>query len=424
MPQSLRTRLLGNLSAQSATFLLSTALGLTTTMVLARHLGPEGFGGFRFLFAFIYFFQAVNDLGINTTLIRHLAQAPERAAELVQRTLGLKTLLSAASMAVAWAAAAWWPGLTAELRWSVALFAVILPIQAMTLPIVTLQARAQIARASLAEALSRTTGFAALMAAVALDYGLFGVTAALVVGEIAGLAVVLVITRRFVTPVPAFDLATWKDMLKSSLPLGTTLLLVSIVNRADFVLLQVLLGPAGLAAVGFYGTAYQVTSLAEKLPQFVMATLYPVMSRLVREDRSALTRLYRRAVRNMTLAAILVAGGVIWLAPIAVWILGGEGFEPAVRPLRILVLSTACLYPAIVAGDLLIAAGKPALNLRLWAVAAPVNILLNLVLIPRYGPSGAAAATVASFFIVLTGGLAMARRELRRLDGRDEKGAR
>lgn len=413
-PDNIRARLLGNLSAQSATFVLSTALGLTTTMVLSRTLGPEGFGGFRFLFAFIYFFQTANDLGINTTLVRHVAQAPERAAALVQNTLGLKVVLSAASMVVAWAAAAWWPGLTADVRWSVALFAIILPVQAMTLPIVTLQARAEIARAVLVEALSRSVGFAALMAAVTLGYGLLGVTAALVVGEVSGLAVVLIVTRRLVAPVPSFDVAAWKGVVRSSIPLAMTGLLVSLVNRADFLLLQLLLGPVGLTAVGFYGTAYQVTSLAEKLPQFVMATLYPVMARLAQEDRPALAQLYRRSVRNMTLAAVAVVGAVIWLAPLGVRILSGPGFEPAVRPLRLLVLSSGCLYPAIVAGNLLIAIGKPGLSLRLWAIAAPVNILLNFVLIPRFGTEGAAAATVVSFVIVLAGSLILARRELGR----------
>src|SRR5436190_3454805 len=152
----LARRITGNLSAQTATFALSSAYGLITTMWLARRLGPEGLGGFRFVFAFIYFFLAVNDLGINTTLVRHLAQAPDRARVLVQSALGFKMLLATASMLSAWVAAAYWPGLSAELRWCVALFALILPIQALTVPIVTLQARAQIARAAMAEVISRS----------------------------------------------------------------------------------------------------------------------------------------------------------------------------------------------------------------------------------------------------------------------------
>jgi O-antigen/teichoic acid export membrane protein len=410
---SLRQQLVGNLSAQAATFAVTAVLGLVTTVVLARWLGPEGFGGFKFLFAFIYFFQTVNDLGINVTLVRDLSQAPERTRQLVQHTLGLKVVMSVASVAVAWLAALWWPGLTPEVRWSVAVFALILPIQAFTLPIVTLHARVLIARASLVELINRATGFICMMAAVLLGYGLLPVTAALVAGELAGLAAVVATTRRFVPPIPAFDVTVWRQVLRASIPLGMAGLLVSLVNRADFLMLQLLLGDAGLAAVGYYGTAYQVTSVLERVPLFVMVTLYPVMSRLAADDPAALMSLYRRSVRKFALIAVPMVATVMFVAPWAVELLGGAAFAPAVAPLRILIWSTGLLYPAIVAGNVLIALGRSGQSLRAWAVATPVNLLLNLALIPMLGVSGAALATVASFLVVLVASLGMVERALR-----------
>jgi O-antigen/teichoic acid export membrane protein len=408
----LRRQIVGNFSAQAAAFAVSATLGLITTAVLTRWLDPDGFGGFKFLFAFIYFFQTLNDLGINTMLVRELAQSPDRTRVLVQQTLGLKAVLSTVSMAAAWVAAIWWPGLTPEVRWAVALFALILPIQAFTLPIVTLQARVMVARSAWVEVVNRVTGFAGMMIAVALGYGLLGVTAALVIGEVAGLATVIAITRRFVLPWPVFDARSWGVVLRASLPLGTTGLLVSLVNRVDFLLLQLMLGEDGLTAVGYYGTAYQVTGVLERAPLFIMATLYPVMSRLAADDPAALASLYRDSVRKLAVIAVPMVAVVTLLAPELVAILGGADFAPAVTPLRVLVWSTAALYPAIVAGNVLIALGQTGKNLRAWAVAAPVNIVLNLALIPLYGASGAALATVISFVVVLVASLAMAARAL------------
>ncbi len=412
-PASLRQQLIGNLSAQAATFAVTAMFGFVTTVVLARWLGPDGFGGFKFLFAFIYFFQTVNDLGINVTLVRDLSKTPERTRELVQHTLGLKIVLSVASTVVAWIAALWWPGLTPEVRWSVAVFALILPIQALTLPVVTLHARVLIARASLVELVNRAIGFVCMMAAVLLGYGLLMVTVALVVGELAGLAAVFATTRRFVLPVPAFDITVWKQVLRASVPLGMAGLLVSLVNRVDFLMLQLLLGDRGLAAVGYYGTAYQVTGVLERIPLFVMTTLFPVMSRLAAEDPAALVSLYHRSIRKFALIAVPMVAGVMLAAPWAVELLGGAEFAPAVAPLRILIWSTGLLYPAIVAGNVLIALGQSGQSLRAWAVATPVNILLNLILIPLFGVSGAALATVASFLVVLIASLALAERALR-----------
>ena len=405
-------RLLHNLSAQSGTYVLSMALGVTTTAVLSRRLGPEGFGGFKFLFAFIYFFQTINDLGINTILIRDLARTPERTRELVHNILGFKILLAIASTLVAWAVAAWWPALTPSVRWAVAIFALILPIQAMTLPIVTLRANVLIGRASMIEVVNRVTGFVFMMIAILRGHGLIAVTAALVLGELAGLSAVVATTHRFVAPIPAFDRRVWKEVLRSSLPLGVAGLLVSLVNRFDFIMLQLLDRTNGLTAVGYYAAAYQVTGLLERLPLFVMATLYPLMSRLAAEDPAALVAVYRRSLRDFALLTVPMVAGVTFLAPFGIRLLNGANFLPAVLPLRILVWSTACLYPAMTAGNLLIALGKPNKNLLTWAIAAPVNLGLNLLLIPKYGVPGAALSTAVSFFTVLVTSLAMAEREL------------
>src|SRR5262249_16803487 len=137
------------------------------------------------------------------------------------------------------------------------------------------------------------------------------------------------------------------------------------------------------------------------------------MSRLAAADVPALAALYRRTLRNFALIAVPTVVGVMLCAPLAVSLLGGARFGPAVAPLRILIWSTGCLYPAILAGNLLLALGRPQLNLRAWLIATPVNIVLNFVLIPRYGAPGAAASTAVSFLIVLVAAVTMAEGTLR-----------
>ncbi len=77
---SLRRLLVRNLTLQGAAEAVGLTTGLVTTIVLSRHLGVTGFGGFSYLFAFLYFFLTLNDLGVNTIVVRETSQAPERAA--------------------------------------------------------------------------------------------------------------------------------------------------------------------------------------------------------------------------------------------------------------------------------------------------------------------------------------------------------
>jgi O-antigen/teichoic acid export membrane protein len=182
-------------------------------------------------------------------------------------------------------------------------------------------------------------------------------------------------------------------MLHASVALGLVSLLGALVNRLDFFMLESM---AGMNEVGIYGAAYRLPNLLERLPLLAMATLYPLMSRLAIDDR-----------RGLRLAAP-------WI--IAVW--NGAAYAGSVTSLRWLIWSTGCMYVSVIASNLLIAVGRVHGSVGAWIVAAPANVLLNLVWIPRYGASGAAAATAVSFAVAMGISLWMAERHLARDEGR------
>ncbi len=339
----LKRRLLHNLTWQSTSQAVGLLLGTATVFVLTRRLGPAGWGKFSFLFAFIYFFQALSDLGVNTILLRDIANTPSNASELVRHTLGLKVALATVSMAVAWAIVAV-SGYDAEQRWSIYVFALILPIQAMTTPIVTLQARLLLGRAAMVDVINRVTGFALMMTAVHFHAGLIGVTAGLVAGEMAGLIAVVALTHRFALPIPTFDSAVWRRVLTASLPLGAVGLLVALVNRVDFIMLKWMLPPDIVdAQIGFYGAAYKVTGLLERVPLLIMTTLFPIMAQLATSDPERLRRLYSRSLLHFAAIAVPMVIVVTAFAPLIVRILCGVNFGPTVPMLRALIWSTACV---------------------------------------------------------------------------------
>jgi O-antigen/teichoic acid export membrane protein len=409
-------RLARNLTAQSTSQVFNLAISVATTRLLGYYLTPAGFGEFKWMFAFVYLFQTLNDLGINSILIRDIAQAPEKAETLVRNMLGFKMLLAVASMLALWVLAGI-PALNLSPRELIAvrLFSLILPIQAMTLPIVTLQAHVLIGRATLVEITSRLTGFALMLTAVLLGYELIGVTLALIGGELVALVLILATTRSFVSPLPSFGVDVWSGVLRATLPLAMIGVLAAVVQRIDTMLLQAWASPdptRNAIEVGYYSAAYTITGYFERFPLLLMGTLYPLMSRMAAENPRQLRRLFGWSLRNLFLLAVPVVGVVSWLAPGMLHVLAGPGFQPAVRPLRILVWSTGFMYLSVLANNLAIALGQQRAPLRGWLIAAPANILLNFWLIPRYGASGAAFATCVSFFIVLCANLLVVRKFL------------
>jgi O-antigen/teichoic acid export membrane protein len=393
----LRRLIVTNLSLQSATEAVSLLSGLLVTLVLSRHLGVAGFGQFNYLFAFLYFFLTANDLGVNTIVVREISREPDRAGHIIGSLLSFRLALAAASLLVLWGvvlAVDYSP----ELRAALALFGLVLPLNAFRLPVAIFQSRLRFDYAAVVDMSNRVVTTALVLTVAGLGAGLFGVTIALVGGEAVGVFVALSFSRRLVRPVWRVEPAYWWVVLRWSLPLGMSTVFSAVVNRADFLMLERM---ADLSQLGLYGAAYKLTSLAERLPQMIVATLYPLMARRAAEDPRALRALYRKSLLALTGVAFLVVAATALLAVPLVHLVFGDEYLDAVRALRILVLATGCLCLALPGGFLLISLGQVRLNFLAMAAGAVTNISLNLILIPRFGYLGAAAATVAAYGVVL-----------------------
>jgi len=90
----------------------------------------------------------------------------------------------------------------------------------------------------------------------------------------------------------------------------------------------------------------------------------------------------------------------------------GADYQPAALPLMILVLGQMVHAATGAVGYLLMMSGRPNTWLGLAVAALAADVVLNGVLIPRYGLAGAAAATALSVALLYSGGLILVRRRL------------
>jgi O-antigen/teichoic acid export membrane protein len=393
----IRALLVRNLTIQTVSEAVALACGLASAVLLSRHLGVAGFGVFNYTFAFIYFFLTLNDLGLNTIAVREISRDAARAGEILGNLLSLRLALSAGVLAIAWIAIWLWP-MDDVLRRPLALFALILPLTALNAPALIFQTAMRFEFAATAQIVTRLSGLA-LMALVALaGRGVTAMLGALLAAELCGVLVTWLLARRLVRIPWRCDPAQWRVLMRAALPLAVGILLASVVNRIDFIMLERM---ASIEDVGLYGAAYRVTSMLEKFPLFVMATLYPIMSRLAVEDVARLREVYVRAIWRFAAIGVILGAAVAIAAPALLASVFGEPYRAAAPALRWLVCATGCLYLAMTGGNLLIASGRARDNAVALAAGAAANAGLNVVLIPSRGIEGAALATAASFAIVL-----------------------
>ncbi len=388
-----------NFVLQAGTQGVALVTGVVTALVLARHLGVDGFGGFNYLFAFIYFFLALNDLGVNTVVVREISKTPARAAEVIGGMLSFRLLLGTVMLVLAWATIAWMR-FPAGLAWPLAVFSLVVPLNALRLPATIFQSELQFEYGAVVEIGSRIANLAMVLAVVWAGGRLLGVASVLAAGELVGIVLTWWLAGRLVRPVWHVDTRLWATVLKSSLPIGLAGVLVAAVNRVDFLMLERM---ANLDQVGLYGAAYKVTNLLERVPQMMMVAFYPLMARASTAGVGSLRRLYRRSALGLGALALPIALAVTWAGPTLLRLMFGADFVAAYSGLRVLIWSTACIFTAISAGFALVTIGWERASLAIWAVATVVNVTLNLLWIPRFGFVGAAWATVWAYVVVLVG---------------------
>jgi O-antigen/teichoic acid export membrane protein len=179
------------------------------------------------------------------------------------------------------------------------------------------------------------------------------------------------------------------------LPLGLSTILNLMFNNFDTVMLAAM---TSTQEVGRYSAAYKILFVVFGGYYLLTQSLYPKLSRAKGEAR--LRRLLRNALLGLVAIGALLAVVIsMWAASILHIIYGSD--IRAVGLLRILSLAIPMDFCAALMGTVLVSRGydKPVL----WgAVAATIcNVSVNFLLIPRFGATGAAWATLVSYLVLL-----------------------
>ena len=137
---------------------------------------------------------------------------------------------------------------------------------------------------------------------------------------------------------------------------------------------------------------------------FYMASVYPLMSRAVKEKtRSRLDTLMKSSLVIAVVFSVITIV-VSWVAaPLAISVLGGNNFLASVMPFRILVLALPFVFINNVQYYLLLSLAKIRLIIVILVIALAFNFIVNLLIIPTYGYLGTSVSTVVTEIITLVG---------------------
>lgn len=372
-----------------STLIALTIIGYLSTIYFAHVLGPAILGSYFLFLAYYGVFDLIGDGGFGGAAVKRISEGREQdeyfSAFIILRLLlltlsiGFLFLISPYLVDVNISGLYWW--------------------LVLTLIVGTIASFASNGIYGTGKAgVSQISGFfntvikiIVQVIATFLGYAVAGLAGGFIVGMVAG----LLINLRFL----ALHLTRFtREHLKSLFTFSFWIFLASsgsmVFAYADTILVGYFMSNTD---VGIYRVAFQLTGAAAFTTGSLHYVLFPKVSNwhATGEIARAEAALARAFTYSLLLAVPVVAGGML-LGKELLYYLYGSGFESGAIALVFLLLVQVANIFMYLQTMCLNAFDQPRRSFIATAIAACLNIGLNLVLIPIFGITGAAIATLVS----------------------------
>lgn len=351
------------------------------------------FGQYSTAFAFVGLFRILPDFGMSYASTLEISRQPGTARRLAGGVLGFQAALSLLTLllclgigralydGVIWAAVVI---LTVDL--------LLKAIKSTLRWLLKALERFGIEALSLLAERILILGFGG--AALLLGHGVVGFVAVFaVVRLLDAVALALFVDARIVPLRPIADLALWRELLGKGLPFAYAGLVITLVFQVDAVLLEAL---RDAVEVGIYRAPTLVLEGLTLVPRILGFALIPTMAALHVREPWVVGALYRRGVKYLVLAGLPVAIFGVMESDRFVPLLFGAAFARSVPVSQVLLPAALFMFLSNFTETALACVNRWRSIVIASTAALGLNVLLNLLWIPRLGAMGSAWATLAT----------------------------
>ncbi|MGO8975298.1 MAG: flippase [Steroidobacteraceae bacterium] len=370
-------------------------LGLLVSVWIARYLGLTQYGILSFAISFVALFGTMSTLGLDSIVVRHLVTGGADSNEILGTAFVLRLLGGMLAPLLAIGSIHFMEPNDPITVLLVNVLSVGLIFQAFDTIDVYFQAQVQ----------SKVTVWAknaAFLAASGIRVFLVYAKAPLwtfAVAQVTELALgALALTAMYRWR--GGRVSIWRarrsraiQLLQQSWPVILTGMAIMVYLRIDMVMLKFMQGDA---AVGLYATATRISEVWYFIPVAIVSSVSPAIIR-AKDNPIIYYERIGKLFSLMSLIALVIGSGVALSSHWIIHTLYTEAFRGAAPVLAVHVWASLFVFLGVAQGPWDVSQNLLKLGFYRTLAGAVVNVLLNLVLIPKYSAMGAAIATVISY---------------------------
>ncbi len=375
--------------------MLATGLGVGTSVITARMLGPHDRGLYQLLTLLPITLSNFVKLGIPQANVYFMRRRGASGSDVASHSLWLALGLGGGLALACYLARGWL--LVHFLRGAPPI--TVVPVL-LLLPFVllqaffsaVLQAEERFREYNFQQVAPTVLGLVGM--AIALVWLRTGLAGAIVIQTLVVVGVTVWLALRVHRTAPLR--LTWRpELARDMMTFGSKSYLQTLAStlhfRIDQYMIGFLLDPV---QVGFYAVATNLALLLLRISDATGTVLYPRLAAAGERDAHAQTS---AVCRHTLFITVLVALGYELFGGLAIRLLFGERYAAAVLPMRLMLPGIVMISLYLILTRNFTSRNRQEVNIVAAGAALAINVGLNWVLIPRWGIAGAAVSTAVSY---------------------------
>ena len=371
--------------------ILQMVISLFVGMLTARYLGPSNYGIIGYTASYVTFFSVIAQLGFDSVAVKEILENPDKQGEILGSTIFFRVITSIVSSIGVAVLVYFVDDKDPLMVWVAFLQALSLIFQSFEMIHFWYQSRMETQVSVKVQTFAYLVMAAYKIAILALgkDVVWFACSTAI---ETAVVAVALIWSYRRSKGQPfkvSFTCGT--TMLHSSYHFILSGIMVTIYSHMDKIMLEQMLNEA---AVGYYTAATKVAQMWSFVLMALINSARPLIITARGQSQETYIKQNKRLYAailwiGIAVASVMTIGGK-WI----IYIMYGAEYMPATSSLQISAWYTMFAMLGSARGIWIVCENKAKYVKYYLGLGAVLNIILNYLLIPTYGPGGAAAATL------------------------------
>lgn len=378
-------------------YMLKVVSAIFVGIYVARYLGPEQFGILSYALAIASIFMAIGRLGMESVLVRDLAQHP--AGGLAYTGTAFRLMLTAAIVGLLiMSALVFFLESDPYSRFYIWIISTGVLFQTLAVIDYNFQAQVRAKYSSIAKSLALC--LMSLVKLVMVWYGAelvhFAIAYALDHAAIALMLVLINFKKGNMRFVGQFEAALVKPLLKSAWPMVLSAVSATLYMRTDQLMIKNMLN---LHDLGLYAAAVKIYEGWIVIPYVISISLLPAIVKLKSKSIARYEKSMVMLFSLMFWGSACVALVATFLGDQVILLTFGPEYLGSAAVLGIVMWAAAfASLGSITARYLTVEGMESKIAIRTF-IGLVINILLNLLLIPVHGIEGAAIATLVTMFI-------------------------